>query len=125
MTQINLFLPTLSIQGCQGTNTSPTKNETLKDLSLVKEESNPRYTLDLLIQEHEQIECETRARGRRGNKGVTRRHGAQEDEDESRSPNVVDETQRSSVESFKTPRSTPDLNLEGIGWVERLREGEA
>jgi hypothetical protein len=34
----------------------------------------------------------------------------------------VDETRRSSEKSFKTPRSTPDLNLKGIGWVERLGE---
>jgi hypothetical protein len=42
----------------------------------------------------------------------------------SRSPNAVDETRRSSEESFNTPRSTPDLNLEGIGWVERLGDEE-
>jgi hypothetical protein len=42
-------------------------------------ESNPRNTLDLLIQGHEHKECEARARGRSENEGVTRRHGAQED----------------------------------------------
>jgi hypothetical protein len=74
-----------------------------------------------------ETKCEARARGRRENEGVTilRRHGAQEDEDESRSPNAVDETRRSSGKAFNTPRSTPDLSLEGIGWVERLGEGKA
>jgi hypothetical protein len=54
-----------------------------------------------------------------------RRHGAQEEEDKSRSPNAVDETRRSLVESLKTTRCTPDLSLEEIGWVERLGGGEA
>jgi hypothetical protein len=103
----------------------PNKERNPKGSIPRQNESNPRYTLDLLIQEHEQTECEARARGRRENEGVTQRHGAQEDGEKSRSPNAVDETRRSSVEGFKPTRSTPDLNLEEIGWVERLGGGEA
>jgi hypothetical protein len=99
--------------------------ETLTNLPLDRKQPNPRYTLDLLIQEHEQIRSKTRARGRRGPKGDTRRHGALGEEDKSRSPNAVDDTRIPSVEGLQVTRSPPYLSLERFGWVEGLRGGRA
>jgi hypothetical protein len=75
--------------------------ETLTKLPLDRKHPNPRYTLDLLIQKHEQMRSKTRARGRRGSKGDTRRHGALGEEDKSRSPNAVDETRNPLVEGLQ------------------------
>jgi hypothetical protein len=81
--------------------------------------------LDLLIHEHEQISSKTRARRKRGAKGIPKDMVHMEKEEKSRSPNAVEETKIHSVEGLQITRSPPDLSLEEFGWVECLGGGRA